>query len=178
MPDKSNFVAIGQIIKPHGVHGEFKVLPLTDFIEERFSNLKDFFIFNENDGAVKCSVVSVKFTPRYVIVGAEGFTIERAEALREQYIYIEKKDIMDAGEDNFYAFDLVGLAVIENATGRRLGEIINVYSGSGNDMIEISIAGDAGGDAKTALVPFVKQFVKKIDIKGGAVYIEVLEGLL
>jgi 16S rRNA processing protein RimM len=175
MPDKSNFVAIGQIIKPHGVHGEFKVLPLTDFIEERFSNLKDFFIFNENDGAVKCSVVSVKFTPRYVIVGAEGFTIERAEALRGEYIYIEKKDIMDAGEDNFYAFDLVGLAVIENGTGRRLGEIINVYSGSGNDMIEIATAGDAGA---TALVPFVKQFVKKIDIKGGAVYIDVLEGLL
>lgn len=174
MPDKSNLVAIGQIVKPHGVHGEFKVLPLTDFIEERFSNLKDFFLFNENDGAVKCSVVSVKFTPRYVIVGAEGFTIERVEALRDDYIYINKKDIFDAGEDSFYAFDLVGLAVIDEATGKRIGEIVNVYAGTGNDMIEVS----TGVGGETALVPFVKRFVKKIDIKGGAVYIEVVEGLL
>jgi len=60
MPDKSSLVAIGQIVKPHGVHGEFKVTPLTDFIEERFTNLKEFYLFNDNDGAVKCSVVSVK----------------------------------------------------------------------------------------------------------------------
>ena len=174
MPDKSNLVAIGRIIKPHGVHGEFKVLPLTDFIEERFSSLKDFFIFNQNDGAVKCSVVSVKFTPRYIILGAEGFTIESVERLRDEFIYIDKKDIMDAGDDNFYAFDLVGLEVFDNDTKKRLGEVINVFSGSGNDMIEILI--DA--DSRTALVPFVKQFVKKIDIGGKAIYIEVMEGLL
>ncbi|HOT78233.1 MAG TPA: ribosome maturation factor RimM [Candidatus Wallbacteria bacterium] len=174
MPDKSNLVAIGRIIKPHGVHGEFKVLPLTDFIEERFSSLKDFFIFNQNDGAVKCSVVSVKFTPRYIILGAEGFTIESVERLRDEFIYIDKKDIMDAGDDNFYAFDLVGLEVFDNDTKKRLGEVINVFSGSGNDMIEIST--DAG--SKTALIPFVKQFVKKIDIGGKAIYIEVMEGLL
>lgn len=174
MPDKSNLVAIGRIIKPHGVHGEFKVLPLTDFIEERFSSLKDFFIFNQNDGAVKCSVVSVKFTPRYIILGAEGFTIESVERLRDEFIYIDKKDIMDAGDDNFYAFDLVGLEVFDNNSKKRLGEVINVFSGSGNDMIEIST--DAG--SKTALIPFVKQFVKKIDIGGKAIYIEVMEGLL
>jgi 16S rRNA processing protein RimM len=175
MPDKSNLVAIGRIIKPHGVHGEFKVLPLTDFIEERFSDLKDFFLFNENDGAVKCSVVSVKFSPRCVILGAEGFTMERAERLRDEFIYIDKKDIMKTGGDDFYAFDLVNLKVYDNETKNLIGSVINVYSGSGNDMIEIALA---GGDSKTALVPFVKQFIKKIDISGGSIYIEVMEGLL
>jgi len=175
MPDKSNLVAIGRIIKPHGVHGEFKVLPLTDFIEERFLSLKDFFLFNENDGAVKCSVVSVKFSPRYIIVGAEGFTLERAEMLRDEFIYIDKKDAIKTGADDFYAFDLINLKVYDIKTQKLIGSVINVYSGSGNDMIEISFMEDG---SKTALVPFVKQFVKKIDIGGGAMYIEVMEGLL
>jgi len=101
MSERLDFVAIGRIIKPHGVHGEFKVLPLTDFIEERFSNLKDFFLFNENDGAVKCSVVSVKFTPRYIILCADGFTIERVESLRDRLIYIDKKNIIKTGGNDF-----------------------------------------------------------------------------
>ncbi len=174
MTAQPDLIAIGRIIKPHGVHGEFKVLPLTDFIEERFSNLKDFFLFNENDGAVKCSVVSVKFTPRYIIVCADGFTIERVESLRDRFIYIDKKNITKTNENNFYAFDIVGLTVIDANTGENLGEVLNVYNGSGNDLIEISYA----QKSKTALIPFVKQFIKKIDTQKGAIFIEIMEGLL
>jgi len=174
MPDKSSLVAIGQIVKPHGVHGEFKVTPLTDFIEERFTNLKEFYLFNDNDGAVKCSVVSVKLTPRYVIIGAKGFAIEDAERLRGRFIYIDKSEVFKLSEGVFYAFDLVGLRVVDAASGGEIGEVVGIYDGPGNDLIEVKL----DSDSRVVLVPFVRQFIKKIDFTERKLHIEVMEGLI
>lgn len=43
-----NYLRVGLITRPHGVHGDVKVIPLTDN-PERFRDLKEAFI--ENNGA-------------------------------------------------------------------------------------------------------------------------------
>ncbi|HNY11660.1 MAG TPA: ribosome maturation factor RimM [Candidatus Wallbacteria bacterium] len=198
MPTNLSFVAIGQIVKPHGVFGEFKLLPLTDFVEERFSALSEFYLLKDDrsnisdaspqgdasrifegsamaDGDVrKCTVKSVKMSPKYVIVGSPEIKLDDVERLRGSFIYIRKEDAMKLSENQFYPYQLVGMTVVDVATGEAVGEVTEAMNGIGNDAIEICFNG-----AKNAvLVPFVKEFVKKIDFDQHRIYINVMEGLI
>lgn len=198
MPTNSSFIAIGQIVKPHGVFGEFKLLPLTDFVEERFSALSEFYLLKDDrsnisdaspqgdasrvfEGAAspeasarKCTVKSVKMSPKYVILGSPEITLDDVERLRGSFIYIKKEDAMQLSENQFYPYQLVGMTVIDAATGEDVGEVVEAMNGIGNDALEISFK-----KAKnTVLVPFVNEFVKKIDFDQNRIYINVMEGLL
>ena len=55
-------VVIGKISAPHGVRGEVRIVPLTDF-PERFENLKTVFL--EDDS--KMELESVKFSNKFII---------------------------------------------------------------------------------------------------------------
>jgi len=198
MPANSSFIAIGQIVKPHGVFGEFKLLPLTDFVEERFSALSEFYLLKDDrsnisdaspqgdasrvfEGAVpapadakKCAVKSVKMSPKYVILGSPEISLDDVERLRGSFIYIKKEDAMKLSENQFYPYQLVGMTVIDAATGEEAGVVIEAMNGVGNDAIEI----DFKGARNTVLVPFVSEFIKKIDFEQKRIYINVMEGLI
>ena len=77
---------------------------------------------------------------------------------------VERDALPATGEDEYYAFELVGLEVVEE-TGRALGTVEAVTPGVANDVLEL----DSG-----VLLPMVEDCIRRIDVTGGK--IEVAEG--
>ena len=98
------------------------------------------------------------------VKGAAGR--EAAEALLHVRLFAPRDRLGDAAEDEFFAADLVGLAVHDRA-GRVVGTVAGVPNFGGGDLLEIRPA--AG---PTALLPFTKAFVPEIDLAGRRVVID------
>ena len=83
---------------------------------------------------------------------------------RGTILEVERADLPPTGEDEYYAFELVGLPVVEE-TGRSLGTVQAVTPGVANDVLEL----DSG-----VLLPMVEDCIRLIDV--AARRIEVAEG--
>jgi len=66
-------------------------------------------------------------------------------------------------EDEYYSFQLVGLAVEEEG-GRVLGQVKDVLDYPANDVLEL----DSG-----VLLPLVEACVRQVDLEGGRIVVSV-----
>jgi 16S rRNA processing protein RimM len=166
----SDLVRIGQITSPHGVRGEVRVYPLTDFIE-RFATLRTALLGPE------AKPVRVKYRTvikNLVILSIEGVTDrDGAEKLRGQYLQVPKSEVFRLPEGHYYVFDLVGLDVVD-PEGKPLGRLVEVSRSSpAHDLYVVQRS-----NGKRYMVPAVQQFVKQIDLPGGKIVIQPIPGLL
>ena len=76
-------------------------------------------------------------------------SVERGTVLE-----VDRADLPPTGDDEYYAFELVGLQVVEE-TGRVLGTVQAVSPGVANDVLEL----DSG-----VLLPMVEECVRTIDL--------------
>lgn len=88
------------------------------------------------------------------------------EIARGTPLEVERDALPPTGEDEYYAFQLVGLEVVEE-TGRTLGTVAAVEPGVANDVLEL----DTG-----ALLPMVEECVRRVDLEAGR--IEVAAGFV
>jgi 16S rRNA processing protein RimM len=166
----SDLIKIGQITGPHGVRGEVRVYPLTDF-PERFATLRTALLGPE---AKRVSVRYRSVVKNLIILSIEGVQDrDQAEKLRGQYLQVPKSEVFPLPEGHYYIFDLIGLDVVD-PDGNPLGKLVDVDSNSPvHDLYVVERP-----DRKRYLVPAVRQFVKEIDLKGGKIVILPIPGLL
>ena len=79
-----------------------------------------------------------------------------AEKLKGQEIFIEKTQLKDLNEDEWYHQDLIGLKV-ETLEGKKLGIIKAIYNFGAGDILEIKLTNN-----KIEMIPFNKDFVLDI----------------
>ena len=132
-----DYFRIGQILRPHGIRGEVKILPLTDDLR-RFSYLKDAYI-EEKDGIYR--EITVKHakaaSENAVIIKLAGVdSPEDAEKLRNKFICVDRLHAVKLPEGSYFIKDLIGCRV-ESTDGSTLGEIIDVYETNANDVYVI-----------------------------------------
>ena len=84
------------------------------------------------------------------------------EVARGAAIEVERSDLPEPEEGEFYAFQLVGLEV-EEAGGRKLGRVTEVASGPANDVLEL--------DTGLAL-PLVDACVQEVDLDAGRILVQ------
>ena len=84
------------------------------------------------------------------------------EVARGMLIEVERDALPEPGEDEYYAFQLVGLEV-EEAGGERLGRVTEVTSGPANDVLEL--------DTGLAL-PLVDACVREVDLDAGRIVVQ------
>ena len=82
---KSNKLRIGKIVNTHGLKGEVKVYPYTDY-PERFKEIQYLYMENSDE---KISVENVKISKNMVILKLSSIlTIDDAEKNRNNYLFI------------------------------------------------------------------------------------------
>lgn len=166
----ADLVKIGQITSAHGVRGEVRVFPLTDFLE-RFAKLRTALLGPE------ARPVGVKYrtlVKNMVILSIEGIADrDQAEALRGQYLQVPKAEVHALPEGHYYVFELEGLSVVD-PEGNPLGRLVEVSQSSpAHDIYVVERP-----DRKRFMVPAVQQFIKQIDVPGGKIVIQPIPGLL
>lgn len=161
-----DILEIGMICNTHGVSGNIKLIPWTDY-PEIFEDL-DYIIIND----VKYEIVDVKYQKANVILKFKGInTMEQAEKLKNFTAYCYKNQLADLEEDNYYIADLIGCEVYEEENV--LGKVTDVIPAGGADLYEIKSEG------KSAIyLPAIKENILKIDIKNKIINVKLPEGLI
>lgn len=169
------FVAIGEIVAPHGLRGEVRVVPLTDF-PARFKATSQVLLGppgGEPAGG-PVAVERARLSGRFVLAKLAGVdSLEAADRLRGRLLFVPRAHVAPLPEGRYYVFDLVGLAV-ETEDGALLGEVAEVLANPANDLFVVRPAG--GG--REILLPALKSVVREIDLPGGRMVVRLLPGMV
>lgn len=110
------------------------------------------------------------------LVAAAGGIDDRnaAEALRGARIFIARASFPEAGADEFYWADLIGLAVV-NREGVVLGTVAGLIDTGPHSVLRVlpdgsGQAADASGDER--LIPFVSAYVDTVDLAGRRITVD------
>lgn len=159
-----SMIVIGKIVAPHGVRGDVRVIPLTDF-PERFNQLKSVFL---DDKCLK--IENVRQNKQLLIIKFSGLDDRNTiEPLKGKLLKIARKDAVPLPEGEFYTFDIIGLKVYDSS-GCYIGKITEVLKTGSNDVYVASRE-----DQRQVLIPALKKVVTNIDIAAGQMVVKLQE---
>jgi 16S rRNA processing protein RimM len=174
------WVLIAHIVRPQGRRGEVLADIFTDF-PEHFAQRKRLFLRSPGGGQVDAArEVKVEshwlHKGRVVLKFSQVDSMSEAEELRGFDVVIPREERMPLAGDAVYVSDLLGVRVIDVSRGGSTdaGEITDVEpEGAGPAMLVIRTpAGDE------LLIPFVRAYLRKVDLEGKRLEMDLPEGLL
>ena len=148
-------VPIGRVGRPHGLDGSFVVEDASD--DERRWLVGATLVVEGAPATVE--------SMRRVGGGRRAIRLDR-KVERGARLAVPLSELPPADPDSYYAFQLVGLDVLEDG-GRPLGRVVAVHPGAANDNVEL----DDG-----TLVPLIEDAILAIDLEAGR--IDVVPGFL
>ncbi|MDY4474643.1 ribosome maturation factor RimM [Mitsuokella sp.] len=157
-------ITIGKVGAAHGIHGELRIIPLTDFIE-RFAEMKEVMVGDE-----LLHIESCKYHKQFVLLKFREYPVrEEAMKLTGRLLTIDRSEAAPLDEGEFYTFDIIGLTVFDEA-GKELGTVENVLRTGSNDVYQARTP-----DGAELLIPALKAVVKRIDVPGGCMVVSMPE---
>lgn len=131
----SEYLLIGQILRPQGINGLVKVRPETDD-PARFEELANAYIKNgSNYIPVSIEEISVREDGVYLrLDGAKDRNA--AEKQRNLMLYVDRAHARQLDEDQTFICDLIGCRALDSQ-GRELGTVKDVLQPGGNDVYVI-----------------------------------------
>jgi 16S rRNA processing protein RimM len=164
-------LAIGSVVKAFGIRGDIVVSPMTNDAR-RFKTLKHVFIGRDEATASETQVLHVTLDHRGVRMQVASVTDRTsAENLVGAILFVKEKDAVRPPKGSFFIHDVIGLRVIDEK-GKAVGILKDVLRLSPNDVYVVE------KDGKEILLPAVKEFVKRIDIEGGTMSVQLIEGMI
>ena len=156
---KSKYLRIGQIVRAHGVHGDVKVLPLTDD-PARYRKVKTAYL--ERGGSYSpVALEDVRLQPDAVLLHVSGYdTPEKAETLKNVYLCVDRENAVALDEYTYFVADLIGCETFDTA-GKAYGKITDVLETGANDVYEI--------EHGKLLVPALKRVLASVDVASGRI---------
>lgn len=167
-------ITVGRVSGAHGVRGELRVLPLTDF-PERFYKMKSLPLYRGEEEICLLPVSSVRMLEGkglFLIQSDELKTRDEAEALKGALVSIDETERESLPEGHFWIDDLIGMEVFDEAEGTLLGKVRDVLRNGATDLYWID-----GEDGKEHFVPAVEEFIAAIDGVQRRITIRLMEGL-
>jgi 16S rRNA processing protein RimM len=166
-------VVVGRVAKAHGITGELSVDVRTDSPEMRFA-LGATLQAKLRDGPSRSLTGSAArpHAGRLLVRFEEVVTRDVAEALRGTLLLGSTDDLPPTDDpDEFYDHELEGLAA-ELVDGTKIGTVKEILHGPGGELLVVI------RDGRETLIPFVREIVPTVDVRGGRVVIDPPEGLL
>lgn len=168
-PYWENLVTIGKCVKPHGLHGEIGVKPITDF-PERFEETVHVFAHKQQDPVRPLEIEAVRNHSGGFLIKFKGVkTKDAAAALRGFFLAVPDDELVELEEDEFWHWELEGLRALD-FDGNEIGVLAEVIESPAHDLYLIKTPG-----GREHLVPAVREFVPEIDIEKGIVVVKILE---
>lgn len=132
----NDFITIGVIIAPHGVRGDLRIMPQTDF-PDRFMHMDVCYI----DGK-EYHITSARFHKQFVLATFKEIPDRNAaELMAKKEIQVRHEDLVELPEGRYYIFDMIGLEV-HDTNGNVLGTLTDVLQPGANDVYVVSQDGE------------------------------------
>lgn len=168
----NDLISIAKVLNFHGIKGEAKV-GFSKGREKQIEALKKVYIKKEKNFS-ELNVVSVRFHKQFAIIKFKEFkTVNDVEAFKGCDIYLTKEEVENNLDDDEYLIsDLIGMDVYDE-DGSCIGTITAIGENLANNLLSVK-----DGNGKEHLVPFVKELVPIVDLKGRKVVLNNIEGLI
>ncbi len=156
-------ILVGRFGAPHGVRGEIRLKSFTGDP----AAIADYVGLSDEQGRQTFRILSARpIKDDLLIVRLHGIGDRAAaQALTNVDIYMDRANLPQTDEDEFYHSDLIGLSA-RLQDGTQIGTIVRVLNFGAGDILEI-----APPEGETMLIAFTKANVPQIDVKGGFVII-------
>jgi 16S rRNA processing protein RimM len=145
----TDWVSVGRVGRPHGVHGAFFVENASED-PERFAAGATVWV-----GGEPATVVESKVSGGRRVIRLDPRPERGAE------LAVPRDALPPPDENEWYAFELVGLTVVEEG-GRTLGRVAEVQPGAANDVLALEDG---------TLLPFVDACVLDVDTGSGTIVV-------
>lgn len=178
-PSEPLFLAVGRVLRPHGLRGEIRVEIHTDY-PDRFALYRQVYLAptRPERGLLVASegtayeLEGYRFHQNAVLLKLEGIDDRtQAEDLRELWVWIPAEEAapLEAGE--FFVHQMLYMHVV-TTKGETLGEIVDVIE-TGANLVYV-VRGPHG----EILLPDTDEVVLDIDVEAGQMTVHLIEGLL
>jgi 16S rRNA processing protein RimM len=166
-------VAVGEVLRPHGLRGEVRVRPLTDRPEERFGGPLECVLWDPAAGQRRpCRITSCRFDGMGLLVRIEGVeSPEAAAPLAGRLLAVSRERVLPTAEGHFYPWQLEGARVV-TADGRPVGVFAGVEPGT------LQARWVVVDGAREWLIPAVPEIVREVSVEAQRIVIDPPEGLL
>lgn len=165
----SEFLAIGRVLRPHGVRGELLLETLTDFPEHL--NDVDTVYLGEAAAAEPHALAGARRHRGRLFIRLEGCgDRDAAEAFRGQLVQIRLGDAAPPPPGSYYHHQIVGLSVVTDE-GEALGEVTEILETGANDVYVVN------GPSGEILLPALQSVIRQVDLDAKRMTVHLLEGL-
>lgn len=161
------FLAIGRVVRPHGVRGELLVDSLTDF-PEHLAEVETVYL---GDAAVPHTLAGARVhRNQLLLLLADCANRDCAEQYRKQLVQIKTEAAAPLPPGRYYHHQLIGCRVFSD-DGEDLGELTDILETGANDVYVVATP------TGELLLPAISSVILNIDIEAKRVTAHLLEGL-
>lgn len=170
LPDMDpNYMLIGRILRPHGVHGEVRIEILTS-IPEYFEE-GTLYIGRDVRHLQAYEIDTVRFHQGKALLKLVNVTNRNdVEPWYNWPVYLPRTAATPLAEGEFFLYQLIGMAVVTE-TGEALGKVTDTIQTGANDVFVVN------GPKGELLLPDIEEVVLSINAAERLITVRLMEGL-
>ncbi|GGG80999.1 ribosome maturation factor RimM [Paenibacillus radicis (ex Gao et al. 2016)] len=172
----NKWYTVGKLANTHGLRGEVKVLPSTDFPEERFAVGNKLSLQDEQSGRqLEIEITAAREQKGMFVLKLKGFNdINEVEKYKGWLLKIPEAEQGELEDGEYYYHQIIGCkAVTED--GEELGVISEILSPGANHVWVVDLSKPKG---KQVLLPVIDDVILDVDVANKLVKVRLLEGLM
>lgn len=160
----------GKIVNTHGLRGEVKVVPWTDY-PEVFEDIA-FVYVKKKSGYERLDIEGIKYQKNNLIIRFSQLgSIDDAQAYKNYILYVEREMLGELPEGVYYIADIIGCDAVKE-DGELVGTVTDVFNSGSSDIYEVKRDGK-----KNLLLPVIDDVVLNVDIDAKRITVRMMEGL-
>lgn len=164
-------ISIARIARPQGVRGEVIADILTDF-PDRFAELDEVALLRDGRVLGTFELEQYRFHKGRVLLKFAGYDdADSAEELRGASIVIDREELIELEEDEYYLFDLEGCEVV-TIDGQSLGTVVRVNDYGAAPVLMVK------NQTREFLIPLTRDICPDVDIDHKKIVVNPPQGLL
>lgn len=162
-------IAIGRLVKPHGLRGELVFLPYVIEMALVPDLMGRSVVLRHPQAPTLSRTVSGwrQFHKRVLMQFDGCRDISQAETLRAYEMFVARHLFESLPEGEYYWFEIEGLVVYAQ-DGEHLGVVAEIIHTGSNDVYVVRHA-----DASELMVPALSDIVSRIDVERGEMHLRV-----
>ncbi|MCX8038450.1 MAG: ribosome maturation factor RimM [Candidatus Sumerlaeia bacterium] len=176
-PDGNDMVWLGRIVRAQGLRGAVRIAPfgITPEIADALVGKRVWLRPPKPEAVAEETILDSSRWHRSVWIAEFAACRSRTEA--EARVGWEVGLVEDErpalGDNEYYPDQLVGLAVVDDATGEVLGEVVGIQPQLAADLLEVKRP-----TGKRFLIPLVRAMICKVELASRSIRVNLPEGLI
>lgn len=166
------YLKLGTILKTRGLKGQIKVYSTTEFALDRYKKGNIVILKNNETNDIKeFEIESFSSDGQFDYLTFKGYNTIESITPFIKYDILIIKDENPLPKNMYYHQDLINCEVFSNNS--LIGKVIEVEEYTSNKALRILL-----NNNKTLLLPFIKVFIKKVDIDHKRIDVNLIKGMI